>query len=197
MGIGSKQLFSSVLSVNPYKPEYKIFSSNSMKPMLSPEYDKKQFVLSYLNSKNFINAQIELSKNIPDEDIIDAINNKAYDELGLDQALEYQINYIEVFSNLDEENRHFNIFIVDPTNLEEIYSDVAQKIKYIDVIIPTPLLFKSLYSTRLIDENGAHCFIYFQEDDAFVTVYNNKEYIYTKSIKYNLKKIHEEFDDKI
>lgn len=188
-----KQLFSTTLSVNPYAQNYKVGTSNSLETPTAPEYEKKQFSIAYLNSRNFINAQIEISKNIPDEDLLDAINNKAYDELGLDQAIEYQIKYVEFFTHLDEENRYFHIFIVDPIIIEETYEKISQQIKYIDVIIPTPLLFKSLYSTRLIDENGAHCFIYVQEDDAFVTLYNNKEYVYTKSIKHSLQNMHERF----
>jgi hypothetical protein len=45
----------------------------------------------------------------------------------------------------------------------------------------------------LIDTSGAHCFIYIQENDAFVTVYNEKEFVYTKSIKYSLLQMHERF----
>ena len=188
-----KKNFSTILSVNAYNQNYKIGNFNSLENISNVEYDKKQFVLSYLNSRHFINAQIEISKNIPDEDLFDAINNKAYDELGLDQAVEYQIKYVESFSHLDDENRYFHIFIVDPLTIEETYEAISEEIKYIDVIVPTPLLFKSLYSTRLIDENGAHAFVYIQEDDAFVTIYNNKEYIYTKSIKHSLENMHERF----
>ena len=38
-----------------------------------------------------------LFKNIPDEDLSDAITNKVYDDLALDQAVAYVIDYIEVY----------------------------------------------------------------------------------------------------
>jgi len=185
--------FSSVLSVNPYKETYINGISSFLSDTNSPEFSKEQFVLSYLNTKEFINAQIEISKNIPDEDLYDAINSKAYDELALDQAVEYQIQYIETFNNLDEENRHFHVFIVDPLEVTHTFSQIIEKIKYIDIIIPVPLLLKSLYSKEIIDSSGVHCFIYFQENDAFITIYGNKEFIYTKSIKYSLLDMHERF----
>ena len=185
--------FSSVISVNPYKDTYLSGVSSFLSDTQTAEFSKDQLAISYLNTKEFINAQIEISKNIPDEDLFDAINNKAYDELALDQAIEYQIQYIETYNNLDEENRHFHVFIVDPLDVTHTFANVVEKIKYLDVIIPAPLLLKSLYSKEIIDSNGVHCFIYFQENDAFVTIYGEKEFIYTKSIKYSFIEMHERF----
>jgi len=193
MSTSTQHSFSSVLSVNPYKDTYFSGISSFLSESSSPEFSKEQFVISYLNTKEFINAQIEISKNIPDEDLYDAINSKAYDDLALDQAVEYQIQYIETFNNLDEDNRYFHVFIVDPLEVTETFINSVEKIKYIDVIIPAPLLIKSLYSKEIIDSNGVHCFIYFQENDAFITIYSDKEFVYTKSIKYSLLDMHERF----
>jgi len=193
MSKSTQHSFSSVISVNPYKDTYVSGVSSFLSDATTPEFSKDQFAISYLNTKEFINAQIEVSKNIPDEDLYDAINSKAYDELALDQAVEYQIQYIETFNNLDEDNRHFHVFIVDPLEVTQTFTTVVEKIKYLDVIIPAPLLIKSLYSKEIIDSNGVHCFIYFQENDAFVTIYGDKEFIYTKSIKFSLVDMHERF----
>ncbi|MBN2815676.1 MAG: hypothetical protein JXQ67_03280 [Campylobacterales bacterium] len=193
MSTSPQHTFSSVLSVNPYKDTYYKSISSFISETSSPEFSKDQFVISYLNTKEFITAQIEISKNIPDEDIFDALNSKAYDDLALDQAIEYQIQYIESFSNLDEENRYFHAFIVDPLELSDRFVTSVEKIKYIDVIIPAPLLLKSLYTKEIIDSNGVHCFIYFQENDASITIYRDKEFVYTKSIKYSFIDMHERF----
>jgi len=193
MSKSDQHSFSSVLSVNPYKETYVNGVSSFLSNADSPEFSKDQFAISYLNTKEFINAQIEISKNIPDEDLYDAINSKAYDELALDNAVEYQIQYIETFNNLDEENRHFHVFIVDPLEITQTFVNVIENIKYIDVTIPAPLLLKSIYSKEIIDSSAIHCFVYFQENDAFVTIYGNKEFIYTKSIKYSLIEMHERF----
>jgi hypothetical protein len=193
MSTSSQHSFSSVLSVNPYKDTYFNSVSSFITESKNPEFSKDQFVISYLNTKEFITAQIEISKNIPDEDLFDAINNKAYDELALDQAVEYHIQYIETFNNLDEDNRHFHIFIVDPLDLTTTFEKVVEKVKYIDVVVPAPLLIKSLYSKEILESSGVHCFIYFQENDASITIYGNKEFIYTKSIKYSFIDMHERF----
>jgi len=193
MSASTQQSFTSVLSVNPYAETYFSGISSFIGPASSPEYSKEQFVISYLNTKEFINAQIEISKNIPDEDLYDAINSKAYDELALDQAIEYKIQYIETFNVLDEENRHFHVFIVDPLDITNTFLHPVEKIKYLDVIIPAPLLIKSIYEKDIIESSGVHCFIYFQENDAFISIYEEKEFVYTKSIKFSFLDMHERF----
>ncbi len=185
--------FSSVISVNPYNNTYVSGISSFLSTTQEPNFSKDQFAISYLNTREFINAQIEISKNIPDEDLYDAINTKAYTELALDNAVEYQVQYIETFQNLDEENRHFHVFIVDPLDIIQTFASPVEKIKYLDVIIPVPLLLKSLYEKEIIDSSGVHCFVYLQENDAFVTIYSDREFIYTKSIKHSLKEMHERF----
>nr|WP_321266001.1 hypothetical protein [uncultured Sulfurimonas sp.] len=185
--------FSSVISVNPYKDTYLSGISSFLSQTNSPEYRKEQYAISYLNTRGFINSHISISKNIPQEDLHDAINNKVYDELALDQAITYQIQFIETFNSLDENHRNFQVFIIDPLTVEETFANVVSKIKYIDIIIPSPLLLKSLYEKEIIETSGAHCFLYFQENDAFITVYNEKEFLYTKSINYSFLQMHERF----
>ncbi|MBA1438056.1 MAG: hypothetical protein FAF05_03545 [Epsilonproteobacteria bacterium] len=185
--------FSSTLSVNPYKETYYSGVSNVITKNTSPEYSKEQLVVSYLNAKDFITSQIAISQHIPEEDLKDALSNKAYDELALDLAVAYRIQYVEIFNNLDKENRYFHIFIIDPLDITNTFSSIVEKIKYLDVIIPVPLLIKSLYAKEIIDDSGVHCYIYLQENDAFLTVYSEKEFLYTKSIKFSFIDMHERF----
>jgi uncharacterized UPF0160 family protein len=189
----TKHSFSSVVSVNAYKNTYLKSVSSFITQTTSAEYSKEQYVISYVNTRSFINTQISITKNIPEEDLHDAITNKVYDELALDQAVEYQIQFIETFNSLDEENRSFHVFVIDPLSMKETFRDVVEKIKYVDVIIPSPLLFRSLYEKEIIQNAGVHCFVYFQENDAFITIYNEKEFLYTKSINYSYIQMHERF----
>ena len=193
MGKKAKHSFSSVVSVNAYKNTYLKGVSSFITQTDSVEYSKEQYVISYINTRNFINTQIAITKNIPDEDLHDAITNKVYDELALDQAVAYHIQFIETFNSLDEENRNFHVFIIDPLVIKENFADVVNKIKYIDTIVPSPLLLKSLYEKEIIESSGVHCFVYFQQNDAFITIYNEKEFLYTKSLNYSYLQMHERF----
>lgn len=188
----TKQTFSSVISINPYKNSYYKEVSNTLIPEENPGFSKDQYAIAFLSTKHFITAMVDISKNIPDEDVYDALENKIYEELALDMAIEYHIRYVEA-SITDENNRYFHVFVVDPITLDEEFSDAVAKLKYIDQIVPEPLLLKSLYDKEIIDDHGVHAFIYFKENDAFFTLYNEQEFIYTKSLKFSFLNMHERF----
>ncbi len=189
----SEHSFSSVVSINPYTQEYYTSVSSFLTKARDVSYKKEQYAISFLNTKGFIHSQIGISKNIPKEDVYDAVYSKAYDELALDQAIEYNIQIVEHFSNVDDENRYFHLFIVDPTELDETFKASVEKVKYIDQILPAPLFYKTLYTKEIVETSGCDCFVYIQENDASITIYNEKEFLYTKSLKFSLEEMHERF----
>ncbi len=188
-----KTTFSSVISVDPYRKSFIEGVSGNLYKQKELTYSKKRYVIAYLNTKAFISAIITVSKNIPDEDLQDVIENKIYEELALDMAIAYQTNYIEIINKADENNRFFHVFVVDPLTLDDDFRSIIKEIKYIDQIVPLPILLKSLYTREIIDDLGVHCFIFFQKDDTFLTIYNEQEFLYTKSLNFSLTKIHENF----
>ncbi|HLD24090.1 MAG TPA: hypothetical protein VJA83_09100, partial [Sulfuricurvum sp.] len=193
MSKSKQQTYSTIVSANPYRGDYYGSTFNTISKISSPSFSKEQYAVSFLNTKGFISTLIGISKNIPDDDIYDALENKVYEELALDMAIEYHIKYIEAIHRSTEGERFFHIFVVDPLTLEQEYSQVVDTLKYIDQIVPVPLLLKSLYVKELIDSTDVHCFIYFQENDAFFCIYSEQEFIYTKSLKFSLKQMHERF----
>ncbi len=185
--------FTSVLSINPYKESFYVGASGKLEQVKSINFSKTQYTMAYLNTNDFLTALIGVSKNIPDEDLAFAIENKVYEELALDMAVEYNIQFIEAGHQLDEKERFFHVFIVDPLTMDETFETTVEKIKYIDYIVPVPLLLKGLYQREIVTDVGAHCFIYFQDNDAFFTIYNDQEFVYTKTLKYTIKMMHERF----
>lgn len=177
MSESTGQTFLNVISLNPYDGDYVSGVSSFLSYDKNIGYKKDQFSISYIDTNSYINAQISISKNIPEEDIYDAILSKTYDELALDQAVSYEIEYIELYNALDAENKYFNVFVVDPLDIEETFEESIKQIKYIDTIIPSPLLFKSLYTKDLITNSDAHFFIYFEKTNAFISVYRFKPYV--------------------
>ncbi len=185
--------FTSVLSINPYKETFYLGSSGRLEQVKSINFSKTQYTMSYLNTNDFLTALIGVSKNIPDDDLAFAIENKVYEELALDMAVEYNVQFIESGHQLDDKERYFHVFIVDPLTVDETFENTVNQIKYIDQIVPVPLLMKGLYQREIVTEVGVHCFIYFQDNDAFFTIYNDQEFVYTKSLKYSIKMMHERF----
>jgi len=188
--MNNKKTFSTTLSVNTNNT-YIVNTADFLSEVKEPIFSKEQFVIATLDIKNTINTTIYINKNISEEDLYDVITTKAYDELELDQAIAYHIEYIETFINIDSDKRSFYLFIIEPTLLENIYKDICKKIKYIDIVIPSPLLLKSLYTKNIINDNGTHCFIYFQNNDAFIAIYNECQFVYAKSLNYSFKDMYE------
>ena len=188
-----QQTYSTIVSADPYKGDFYVGTFDTISSISSPSFSKDQYSVSFLNTKGFISALIGISKNIPDDDIYDALENKVYEELALDMAVEYHIRYVEALHRSTEGDRFFHVFVVDPLTLEQEYVKVIDSIKYVDQLIPVPLLLKSLYVKEIIDSSDVHCFIYFQENDSFFCIYNEQEFIYTKSLKFSLLQMHERF----
>ena len=188
-----KQAFSGTISANPYNNTYYTGTTTQIKVADKPQYEKEQYALSYLKTQDFITTQIAVSQNIPEDDVGDAIESQIYEELGLDMAIEYQIDYVESADSAEDGNKNYHVFVVDPLSIDEAFAGVIDQIKYIDQIIPAPLLLRTLYKKEIIEESGTHCFIYFQSDDAFLTLYNDREFLYTKSLKYSFSQMHDRY----
>ncbi len=188
-----KNPFRSIISINAYTNEYYLFSGNKFKKIDKLFYDKSNFTVSTLDTKDFISATIELSVNIPEEDMHDAIELKAYDEFDLDQTAEYIIRYIEIPELKTDKNRYFQIFVAEPKIIEEIFEPIQQTIKYIDYIYPKPLLLHNLYRRNIVEPYGVHGYLYFQKEDAFIALFKDGRYLYSKSMKFSFEHIYERF----
>lgn len=188
-----KQSLATVISCNPYNHSYYTGSSTAIEKTKKPKYIKSQYAIAALPTKLFLSAKVKISKNIDEEDYYDVIENRVYEELGLDIATEYKIDFYEIVEEQDESNRTFNVFVIDPENFKEDFTSAIEKIRYIDQIYPVPLLIRSLYKKEIIRDEGIEGFIYFSEDDAFLTLYRDGEFLYTKDLKFTLPQIHELF----
>ena len=187
----SKSDVKNVVTIDVFSHKNYIFAEDEFKPLDKLTYNTSNFITSYVSNKDLISTKVEISRSIPDEDIPDMIDIKAYEELGLDQANSYVISSYEV-ANAGEE-REFYIFVAEPERLEELFLPVKKETKYIDLIIPEPLLYKPLYTKEILQDNSTHCFVYFTEHDASVTLYKDGEYLYSKSIEYSLEQIYNKY----
>ena len=187
----SKSDVKNIVTINAYAEKYYIYKDEILKPLNRLSFNKSNFNVSYLANKDIISTVVYLSRSIPDEDISDILDIKAYEELGLDQASNYIISYIEI-PTVDKE-REFHIFVADPDTLTSLYEPIKEKTKFIDLIVPTPLLYKALYTDEILTDTNVHCFMYFSKEDAFITIYKDGEYLYSKSIDFSLDQIYEKY----
>ncbi|WP_200764100.1 hypothetical protein [Nitrosophilus alvini] len=190
-----RRTYKSIISINPYSKTFYEGRDNKIRKLTQLKYSRSSYYVSFLNAKNFIVSQINISKNIPHEDLKDAIELKAYEDLGLDQTIEYKIEYLEIPSLPTDKDRKFNVFVADPSVIIEDFQDIVSQSRYIDHIYPAPLLMKYLYTNEIVEDVGVHCYIYFQQNDAFLTIYKDGQYIYSKSLKYSFDDMSERFSE--
>jgi len=180
-----------IVTINAYTDKKYQFKNDTFRALKKLSFNKTNFNTSYLSNKDIISTTVSLSRSIPEEDIPDILDIKAYEELGLDQANEYVISSREVHH--DAEEREFHIFVAEPHVLDELFLPIKNQIKYIDLIVPAPLLYKTLYKRELLSDSETHGFLYFTKHDAFVTIYKDGEYLYSKSIDFSLEQIYDKY----
>lgn len=187
----SKSAIKNVITLNAYAGKNYIYKSDLFQPLKKLSYNTSNFITSYVSNKDVIITTVRLSRSIPQEDIQDILEIKAYEELGLDQASNYVISSIEVEHGGEE--REFHLFVAEPEVLDELFLPIKQETKYLDLIIPAPLLYKTLYKKEILNDTGTHCFMYFTMQDAFITFYKDGEYLYSKSIEFSLEQIYDKY----
>ena len=187
----SHSAIKNIVTLNAYSGKFYQLKDDKFQPLKKLTFNKSNFISSYIGNKDLITTSVSLSRSIPEEDIADILEIKAYEELGLDQASDFVISYVE--SKHSGEERKFDIFVAEPDVLDFLYVPIKEETKYIDLIVPAPLLYKTLYRKEILEDNGTHCFVYFTKKDAIVTIYSNGEYLYSKSIDFSLESIYEKY----
>ena len=187
----SKSAVKNIVTLNAYTGKKYIFKGDTFKPLNKLSYNTSNFITSYISNKDLISTTVHLSRSIPTEDIADILDIKAYEELGLDQATNYVISSTEVETSAEE--REYHIFVAQPEVLDELYLPLKEQTKYIDLIVPAPLLYGTLYRKEILQNNGTHCFVYLTKYDAFITFYKDGKYLYSKSIEFSLEQIYDKY----
>jgi len=183
--------FQSIVTIDNYNHRYYAFENGKVVPVQKPHFKRQNYYGAFVANKDLIIAPITISRNIPEEDIPGAIEDKAYDELGLDAATEYFIQYREYMG--EGEGRHFQLFILEENKYTELFGNLRDEIKYLDLLVPAPLLYQSLYDNNLVERKKVHCYLYFTRYDTTLTFYKDGEYLYSKSINYSLEQLYDRY----
>jgi len=181
-----------IISIDNYAERYYKYENGTIFSFKKLAYSNTHLNITYIANKDMIIAPIELSKGIPEDSIDGALEDKAYEELGLDPAVEYTIKYMETEVQ-ESENRVFQMFIIEEDRYYELFMNLRESIKYVDFIVPAPLLYKTLYEYEILEKKQIHCFLYFTQRDATITFYKDGEYLYSKSINYSLQQIYDRY----
>jgi len=183
--------FKKIIAIDNYTDTYYQYKDQTLQRVDNLSFDNSNFVISYIKNRDMIIASFDLGFGIDEAEIDDMIYMKAYDELGLDPEKEYLIKHRKASSDTD--SNIYNLFIIEPEIIYESCAKAIEKTTFIDLLIPAPLLYQTLYTTNTLEPSEAHCFIYFTMDDAFVTIYKDGEFLYSKSLEFSLTQIYDRY----
>jgi len=183
--------YKNIITINPYINRFYEYKNQEFKKIKSLNYNDKNYTISYLTNKDMIITSLDTGYGIAEDELDDYFYEKAHEELGLDEEKSYLIYHQKRDDNPD--SFVYNLFIVEPEKLDQHFENIVDETKYVDLIIPAPLLFKTLYRHQVLEKHDAHCYIYFTMKDAFVTIYKDGNFIYSKSLEYSLEQIYEKY----
>ncbi len=191
MGESQESAFESVITINSYNHSSYRCTGDECRPIEKLQFKRSNYYATFIATKDLIISPLVVSRNIEEEDIAGAIEEKAYEELGLDVTTEYIFEYKEIEGT--SEGRQFEVFIFEQQRYDETFEELRSELKYIDLITPAPLLYKSLYQKRILDKKRVHAFLYFTSYDTTLTFYQDGEYLYSKTIKDTLISIYDRY----
>ena len=183
--------YKNIITINPYINSFYEFKNQEFKRVEKLTYNDKHYNISYITNKEMIITSLDTEYLVPDEELYDLLYMKAYEELGLDEEKEYRLYYEKRDS--DENSFIYNVFITEAETIDRKFDEMLSEIKYIDLVLPAPLLFKTLYKNNVLENKDAHCYVYFTMKDAFVAVYKDGNFIYSKSLEYSLEQIYDKY----
>jgi len=143
-------------------------------------FDKDDIITASLNIKDVVTYTLKLPKSTPQEQLITQAEIQFYENAGLDLNKKFITNYL--IRELDKEEVYLVEAIgVDEETLHTKFQNIVEKTKHIDFISLSMLSFCEFY--ELYDKKPQRdAFVYLDNNQSFISVYENGEYLYSKTL---------------
>jgi len=160
--------------------EILVKNNNSIEKKDDFHFDKNDIITSSINLKDIINLTFKLPKTTPQEQLKTEAELYFYENSGIDLNKQYKTFFI--IKELEQEEIYIieAIAIAEET-LHSKFSKILEHSKWIDFISFEALAFKEFYSTYQ-KEPKRDAFVYLDEEQSFIVVYENGEYVYYKTL---------------
>jgi hypothetical protein len=152
-------------------------------------------ITTSISIKDVITYTFKLPKNLQKEQLQAEADINFFENAGLNTEKEYMFHFIT--KELDQEESYvIEAIAIEKDKLNEIFSNIVEKTKYIDYISFTPFVFKQFYPL-FNKETKKDAFVYLDKNESFISIFENGEYLYSKtltSLDTLLKNIDMEYD---
>ena len=139
-----------------------------------------EFIGSVVKFNDLITYSFKLPKSYSEQELKIESEIKFYEEANLDMSKKYYVIYINRELS-QEENILIEAVAVEEENIRRVFKDRIEKVKYIDYLAPQFFVFKEFYPVTKT-EPKRDAFVYLDKETSFVTIYENGEYLYSKSL---------------
>jgi hypothetical protein len=141
---------------------------------------KNHFIGSRVRYDDIITYSFKVHKSISKEDLDIQVELKMYEDVGLKTDRKYKIDYIK--KELDyEESYIIEVFALDIEETKDELSFVFEKTKRLDFLALPNLAFETFYKNKILSPKK-DIFIYFDEKEAFLSIYKDGKYLSSSSL---------------
>ena len=139
---------------------------------------EKGIVTSFLTPRSVFSLTKKFDKTVSKEEMIIEMEKYIFSYPNIDINKEYKIIYL--FS--ERENKIISeAILVDNDNLNNKFKEIINVYKYINFISPSFLAWEEYYNLIKIDKKN-DVFVYFDENEAFLSVFSDGNYLFHKSL---------------
>jgi len=139
---------------------------------------EKGIITSSLTPKSFLSLSKKFDKTVSREEMIIDMEKYIFSYPSIDINKEYKIIYLFV----ERTNKTImEALIIDNDNLKNEFKEIIDIYKYIDFISPSFLVWEEYYNLAKIDKKN-DVFVYFDENEAFLSVFSDGDYLFHKSL---------------
>ena len=161
------------------------------------KFDKKDIITSSIDIKDVITYTFKLPLTTPKEQLQADAEIHFFENAGLNLDKEYKTHFI--IKELEKEGNYLiEAIAIEVEKLHNLFKNIIEKTHWIDYISFSPFSFEEFYPTHN-KEAKKDAFVYLDNKNSFIAVFNEGEYLYSKSLNplkpllTNIDKSYEEF----
>lgn len=142
--------------------------------------NKQTVIASRVFYNDIVIHSFKINTTVSDDELRTMVEIKMYEEAGLDLNKRYKIVYVKKHLEFSD-TMLVEAFAIEEEKSKTALQNVLKQEKYIDFLLLPFLSFETLYTRKILAPKN-DVFVYIDENEAFLALYKNGQYISTKSI---------------
>lgn len=180
---------------SPTTEKYYTYENGKLFAGQQSSFKQKQ-TISFIPLQDLLSESIEISSSLPQKDVADMLEMRLFEELSLEPTLDYKICYTQAKDGSQTQGKSkYEVFVGSYPAIEQRFTPALRDDGYIDFVFPAQSVIKSLFTNNFLRDDATYGFVHIHEGGAFVAVYIDGEYAYSKPLKSSLKGMSDRFSE--